>query len=172
MNSSRIFRINLLFVFLLSFTLFAQNKSANKSAILSTACPGLGQIYNEKYWKTPIIILGIGSCIYSYQYYNNKFDKYKEAYILRTDQNKNTIDEFDGIYSESNLITLQDYYRNNRDLSIIIGSIIYVLNIVDAYVDAHLFTYNINDDLSLYIQPELLANKSSGTGLISMKIVF
>ena len=120
MNSSRIFRINLLFIFLLSFNLFAQNKSANKSAMLSTACPGLGQVYNEKYWKTPIIILGIGSCFYSYQYYNNKFKSYKEAYILRTDQNENTIDQFEGIYSESNLITLQDYYRNNKDLSIII----------------------------------------------------
>ena len=169
MNSSTILKLNFLFAFLISLNLLAQGKSASKSAILSTACPGLGQIYNEKYWKTPIIILGIGSCIYSYQYYNNKFEKYKEAYILRTDQNENTIDEFEGIYSESNLITLQDYYRNNKDLSIIIGSIIYILNIVDAYVDAHLFTYNINDDLSLYIKPELL-NNNIGTGLISMKI--
>jgi len=169
MNSSTILKLNFLFAFLISLNLLAQGKSASKSAILSTACPGLGQIYNEKYWKTPIIILGIGSCIYSYQYYNNKFEKYKEAYILRTDQNENTIDQFEGIYSESNLITLQDYYRNNKDLSIIIGSIIYILNIVDAYVDAHLFTYNINDDLSLYIKPELL-NNNIGTGLISMKI--
>ena len=169
MNLSTILKLNFLFVFLISLNLCAQVKLASKSVILSTACPGLGQVYNEKYWKTPIIILGIGSCFYSYQYYNNKFETYKEAYILRTDQNENTIDQFEGIYSENNLITLQDYYRNNKDLSIIIGSIIYILNIVDAYVDAHLFTYNINDDLSLYIKPELL-NNNIGTGLISMKI--
>ena len=71
------------------------------------------------------------------------------------------------LYSESNLITLQDYYRNNKDLSIIIGSIIYVLNIVDAYVDAHLFTYNISDDLSLYIDEDcggLTLSQKNGMG--------
>jgi hypothetical protein len=156
---------------LFSLNLFAQNKSVNKSAILSTACPGLGQVYNQKYWKAPVIIFGIGASVYSYQYYNNKFQKYKEAYIIRTDNDETTIDEYINLYSESNLITLQDYYRNKKDLSIIIGSIIYILNIVDAYVDAHLFTYNIDDDLSLSIKPELIANNISA-GLISMKIKF
>ena len=171
MNSSKILIFNLVFIFLLSLNVLGQNKSITKSTILSTACPGLGQVYNKKYWKAPVIILGIGTCIYSYQYYNNKFQTYKEAYIIRTDGNEDTIDEFNGIYSTSNLITLQDYYRNNKDLSVIIGSIIYVLNIVDAYVDAHLLTYNIDDDLSLSIQPKLLEN-NIGTGLVSMKIKF
>jgi len=171
MNSSKILSFNLVFIFLLSLNVLGQNKSITKSTILSTACPGLGQVYNKKYWKTPVIILGIGTCIYSYQYYNHKFQMYKEAYIIRTDENEDTIDEFNGIYSTSNLITLQDYYRNNKDLSIIIGSIIYVLNIVDAYVDAHLLTYNIDDDLSLSIQPKLLEH-NIGTGLFSMKLEF
>lgn len=171
MNSSKILSFNLVFIFLFSLSTIGQNKSITKSTILSTACPGLGQIYNKKYWKTPVIILGIGTCIYAHQYYNNKFKTYKEAYIIRTDENEDTIDEFDGIYSTSNLITLQDYYRNNKDLSIIIGSIIYVLNIVDAYVDAHLLTYNIDDDLSLSIKPILLEN-NIGTGLFSMKLEF
>ena len=171
MSLSKRSSLNFLFFFLISFNLFAQNKSPNKSAILSVACPGLGQIYNKSYWKSPIFIFGIGASIYSYQYYNTKFEKYKEAYIYRTDQDENTIDEYINIYSESNLITLQDYYRNKKDLSIIIGSIIYILNIVDAYVDAHLFTYNIDDDLSLSIKPRLMENNTTA-GIISMKIEF
>ena len=159
-----------IFFLVFSTNVFSQNISPKKASLLSTACPGLGQVYNKKYWKAPIILAGIGTVLYAQNFYNTKFQEYKNAYIIRTDGDKSTIDEYLN-YSESNLITLQDYYRNKKDLSIIVGSIIYVLNIIDAYVDAHLFTYNIDDDLSLSIKPELIAN-NIGTGLISMKIKF
>ncbi|OUV56257.1 MAG: hypothetical protein CBC73_02590 [Flavobacteriales bacterium TMED113] len=171
MNLLKTLNFKLLFFFLFSLSSFGQNNTIKKATILSAACPGLGQVYNKKYWKTPVILIGIGACIYSYKYSNNKFEMYKEAYILRNDDDDNTIDEYDGLYSNSNLITLQDYYRNNKDLSIVYGSILYILNIVDAYVDAHLLSYNINDNLSFYIRPEILDN-SSLRSLISMKINF
>ena len=141
-----------------------------KASLLSAACPGLGQIYNKKYWKTPIIIAGIGGAIYAYNYYDNKFQNYKNAYIIRTDGDEATIDEYLN-YSEANLITLQDYHRNKKDLSIIIGAFIYILNIVDASVDAHLFEYNINDNLSINLEPTFFS-KQNTLKLFSIKMKF
>ena len=158
----------IVFVLLFSSNIFSQNNSLKKAPLLSMACPGLGQIYNQKYWKTPIIIASIGGAIYAHNFYNNKFQEYKEAYIIRTDGNKSTIDGYLN-YSENGLITLQDYYRNQKDLSIIIGAIIYLLNIADAYVDAHLFEYNVNENLSLNFEPSF-NHKKNTLQLISLKL--
>ena len=134
------------------------NISPKKAAILSASCPGLGQIYNKKYWKTPIIYLAFGGTLYYYFEYDNKYNTYKNAYIARTDDDKNTIDNFSN-YTNNNLITLQDYYRDSRDLTGLIFILIYFLNIVDASVDAHLMSYNINDNLSLNLQPNQLGHR-------------
>ena len=118
-----------------------------KSAILSIACPGLGQIQNKKHWKVPIIYIGLSGAVYSYVTNNQKYQEYKSAYISETDGDQNTIN-MSG-YSASNLITLENYYRNSRDLSGLVFFLIYFLNIIDASVDAHLANYNLNDNLSL-----------------------
>jgi len=128
------------------------NRKIKKAAILSTACPGLGQIYNKKYWKTPVIYTALGSTAYYYIDNNNKYLDYKKAYITRNDEDPLTIDNYPN-YTNNNLITLQDYYRNSRDLSGLLFIFIYILNIVDASVDAHLTEYNIDDDLSLQFIP-------------------
>ena len=153
---------------LFSTNIFCQQKSPSKASLLSTACPGLGQIYNKKYWKTPIILGCIGGAIYGFNFYNKKFNDFKEAYIIRTDNDDSTVDDYLN-YSETNLITLQDYYRNQKDLSIIIGSIIYLLNIADAYVDAHLFEYNVNENLSLDFEP-YFNHQNNTLQLISLKL--
>ena len=127
--------------------------SPKKSAILSASCPGLGQVYNKKYWKVPIIYAALGGTLYYYFDYNDKYNMYKDAYIARTDDDETTIDNFSN-YTPNNLITLQDYYRDSRDLSGLVFILIYVLNIVDASVDAHLTNYNINDNLSLHLKSE------------------
>ena len=142
-----------LFIFLISNQTYAQNKSdysVKKITLLSTACPGLGQIYNKKYWKVPIIYTALGASIYYYHNNNNKYIQYKTAHIAETDENINTINNSG--YSTANLITLQDYYRNNRDLSALMIIFIYFLNIIDASVDAHLKNYNLNDNLSLSLR--------------------
>lgn len=158
----------IVFLLLFSSNIFSQNNSPKKASLLSMACPGLGQVYNKKYWKTPIIIASIGGAIYAHNFYNNKFQKYKEAYIIRTDGDENTVDEYLN-YSENGLITLQDYYRNQKDLSIIIGTIIYLLNIADAYVDAHLFEYNVNENLSFNFSPSF-NHQNHTLQLISLKL--
>ena len=145
---------------LITCSAFSQNTtniSPKKAAILSASCPGLGQIYNKKYWKVPVIYLAFGGTLYYYIDYNNKYNTYKNAYIARTDDDENTTDDFSN-YTNTNLITLQDYYRDSRDLSGLMFILIYILNIVDASVDAHLTNYNINDNLSLNLKPNRFNN--------------
>ena len=82
----------------------------------------------------------------------NKYKEYKSAYIAETDDNQNTINSSG--YNTANLITLQDYYRDSRDLSAFLFLVVYCLNIIDSSVDAHLTNYNLNDNLSLYLKSD------------------
>lgn len=131
-----------------------------KATTLSTICPGAGQIYNKSYWRVPFVVGGLASTIYCIDWNNRGYQRFKKAYSLKTAYDKNpenypngSPDEFSGRYSSSFLKNLKDSYRRNRDLCIIITAGIYVLQIVDAHVDAHLKDYDISDDLSLDIQP-------------------
>ena len=133
-----------------------QIHSAKKAALLSIAFPGAGQIYNKKYWKLPIIYAGAAGLIYSLQFNQSRYVKYRNAYKYRIDNDATTVDGYVGIYSDDNLNTLQKYYHRYRDLTIIGFAALYALNIIDASVDAHLFTFNVSDDLSLNIQPTLI----------------
>ena len=165
-----IFYISLLFVFFAQ-QLFAQVKtdstaviakadsailehSPTKATLLSTALPGAGQFYNKKYWKIPVIYAGMAGMGYLVHFNNTRYQLYKKAYAIRLDTLTNTIDDFEGIYSTDDLKTLKDFYRRNRDLSYIVAGLIYVLNILDADVDAHLFYFNVNDDISLKLRPD------------------
>jgi len=130
--------------------------SAKKASIYSAIIPGYGQYYNKKYWKIPVIYASIGTAFYIAKWNQNKYLIYKEAFLYRTDQDENTIDEFENIYSEANLITIKNYHRKNRDLAYIVSAGFYLLNIIDASVDAHLFNYNINEDITLNIKPFMM----------------
>ena len=120
---------------------------------MSAALPGLGQIYNKKYWKVPIIYAGLLTSAYYINDNNNRYKQYKEAYIIRMDNNPNTTDNYVGEYSSGDLLILKDFYRRNREISILCFVGTYIVNVVDASVDAHLFYYDISDDISLYITP-------------------
>lgn len=122
------------------------------ATIMSTCLPGLGQVYNKKYWKVPIIYAGFAAAGYGIVYYGENYKKYHNAYIYRIDGDSTTIDKFPSILTE-NLIVYKDFYRRNRDLCYIVGVLWYVINILDASVDAHLFYFNINEDLSLNVKP-------------------
>lgn len=143
------------------------NHSPSKASLLSMALPGAGQFYNKKYWKIPIIYAGFAGMGYLIHFNDARYQKYKKAYVVRLDNDSNSVDEFNGIYSDSDLKTLKDFYRRNRDLSIIVTGLIYILNIVDASVDAHLFYFDVNEDLSLHLQPSinLNAQNKAVTGL-------
>ena len=134
--------------------------SVNKATTLSTICPGAGQIYNKSYWRVPIVVGGFATTIYCIDWNNRGYQRFKKAYRLKyaydqapDDYPNGSLDEFGGRYSASFLKNLRDSYRRNRDLCIIITAGLYILQIVDAHVDAHLRDYDISDDLAVSLQP-------------------
>jgi hypothetical protein len=147
--------------------------SPKRAALYSAIVPGLGQAYNKKYWKIPVIYVGFGALAYSFNYNQSRFVKYRTAYKYRIDGDSNTVDNFVGVYSDDNLNTLQKYYHRYRDLTVIGVAVLYVLNVVDASVDAHLFSFDVSDNLSMNIQPAIINGTASAavTGL-SLKIKF
>jgi len=127
--------------------------SPHKAAMYSALVPGLGQMYNKKYWKLPVIYGLAGIFIYTFDYNNNQYNKYTNAYI---DIKSGNIDSFEG-YSDPEVINkIRDNFKRNRDLNVITLAAIYLLNVLDATVDAHLMDYDISDDLSLNLQPSLI----------------
>lgn len=170
------------FVFAIVSSVAAQNiddttivyHSPKKATIMSACLPGLGQAYNRKYWKMPIIYAGIGAATYSTIWNFGKYKTYRDAYKARVDDDPNTTDPFDR-YTASNLLDIRNYYRRNMELSIIIVVAVYALNIVDAAVDAHLYDFNISSDLSMSVQPAIINDRtcfnSSAAGL-SIKFNF
>jgi hypothetical protein len=134
--------------------------SPKKAALLSAVLPGTGQIYNKKYWKAPIVYAGFAGLAYSFQFNQSRYVKYRDALKFRIDDDSTTTDNYIGIYSDDQLTTLYKYYHRYRDLTVVGGLALYLLNIVDAAVDAHLFTFNVSDDLSLNIHPTLINTAS------------
>lgn len=127
--------------------------SPSRAAFYSAVLPGLGQAYNKKYWKIPIIYAGIGVGIYFYIQNTDDYNRFRDAYKRRLAGF--TDDEFQGI-SDDRLRDAQKTASRNRDVSIIVSLAFYMLNIVDANVDAHLQQYNISEDLS--VQPKFETN--------------
>ena len=126
----------------------------SKATIMSLVLPGLGQAYNKKYWKIPLIYAAIGSAFYFAREQDRLFNEFKDAYVARIDEDPNTIDDkYQGVYTDANLLSLIDYHRENRDLLYVLTGVAYILNVVDAAVDAHLYYFNVSDDLSATFKP-------------------
>lgn len=132
--------------------------SPSKAAFYSALVPGLGQIYNKKYWKLPIVYGGLAIGIYSYSWNNNKYHEYRDEYKRRLDgTSQGTAHPTYGGLSDDGLLRAQKYHQRNRDLSALISAGIYILNIIDANVDAHLMQFNVNDNLS--VAPDIRQNQ-------------
>ncbi len=134
--------------------------TVKKATTLAMICPGAGQIYNGSYWKVPFVVGGFASMIYVIDWNTRGYTRFKKAYTQRYDYEVNpdnypegSQDEFGGTYSSSYLKSIRDSYRRNRDLSYILIAGLYILQIVDAHVDAHLRDYDISDDLTMNIEP-------------------
>ncbi|MGC4039620.1 MAG: DUF5683 domain-containing protein [Flavobacterium sp.] len=125
----------------------------SKAAFYSAILPGLGQAYNKKYWKIPLVYGAIGTSLYFYIDNNKKYHSYRDAYKSRL-AGFNT-DQYQYL-DDSRLIQAQRFYQRNRDLFLLISVGFYILNIVDANVDAHLMQFNVNDNLSF--QPDVYPN--------------
>ena len=126
------------------------------ATILSTVLPGAGQVYNRKYYKVPVIYAGISTLCFLVDWNNRGYVRFKTAVRLISDGDPKTIDEFKGERTKEELELYRDIFRKNRDISVagLIG--VYVLNIIDANVDAHFYDWNVNDDLSLHIEPTII----------------
>ena len=127
--------------------------NARKATIMSAIAPGLGQVYNGKrsLWKVPVIYAALGGIGYwgitnqvRYKYYS---DNLKYIY----DEDESTVNSTP--YDASQLITQKNYYKKYRDMAIMLGSLVYIINIIDANVDAHLKKFDVSDDLSLQFKP-------------------
>ena len=128
-----------------------ENRPAT-AALYSAALPGLGQAYNKKYWKIPILYGGGLVVGYFINYNHQLFRQYRDGLIALIDQDPRT-QPFDERLGVDDYQRAVDYWRRNRDLLMIGALILYVANIVDAHVDAHLDLFTVDDDISLNLEP-------------------
>lgn len=132
--------------------------SPSKAAFYSAVLPGLGQIYNKKYWKAPIVWGAMGTSIYFYLDNNKEYNRYRTAFKLREAGLKDEFTKENGdlLISRNGLISAQKTLKSNRDLSLLTTVVFYILQIVEASVNAHLLQFNTNDNLSF--SPTILSN--------------
>ncbi|GER59009.1 DUF5683 domain-containing protein [Patiriisocius marinus] len=190
---------NLLYiVFLITISLFAQKDSLvinreikvvikdtikanaydplapSRAAFYSAALPGLGQAYNKKYWKIPVIYAGMAAGVYFYIKNDKEYTRFRNAYKRRLAGF--TDDEFFGdgttaLISNDRLIDAQKTSQTNKDVSIIVSLAFYLLNVIDANVDAHLRQYDVDDNLSLSPQFNLDEINSQAQYGLSFKYI-
>ena len=129
--------------------------SPRKATIYAMILPGLGQAYNKKYWKIPIVYAGFGALFYSISFNDKLYKDYRVAYLhsLVNDGTEPPVNEYEDLYETDFLLQSKNFYRRNRDLSYILTSLWYLLQMVDATVDAHLLTWEVGEDISLDFQP-------------------
>lgn len=149
------------------------NPNPMRAMWLSALCPGLGQIYNRRYWKLPIVIGAFVGLTYGTTWNNRMLNDYSKAYRDISDNDPNTrsyMDFYPPTVKESNLdktwltSTLKnrkDYYRRYRDICIIATVAVYVLNVIDAYVDASMMHFDVSPDLSMRVGPAVIGNNQS-----------
>jgi hypothetical protein len=124
-----------------------------KAAFFSAILPGLGQAYNKKYWKIPLVYGALGTSVYFYIDNNRKYHQYRDAYKSRLEGY--TTDDL-AFLDNNRLIAGQKFYQRNRDLSALVTLAFYALNIIDANVDAALIQFNVDENLS--VRPVLYPN--------------
>lgn len=141
-----------------------------KATWLAVVFPGGGQIYNRKYWKLPIIYGGFAGCAYALNWNNNMYKDYSQAYLDIMDKDPTTnsyldllrpgvvIDENTDTRYSASLKKQKDYYRRYRDISVFAFIGVYLLSIIDAYVDAELSNFDITPDISMRVEPAVINN--------------
>lgn len=136
----------------------------SKAAFYSAVLPGLGQIYNRRYWKVPIVWAAIGTGVYAYIYNDTEYDRFRGAFKRRRagfiddefyDINNSGIVPGEPDLSDEALQDAQERFQRDRDLALVVTIALYALNIVDANVDAHLKQFNVDENLGLDIRPYL-----------------
>lgn len=145
----------------------------SKAAFYSAILPGLGQAYNKRYWKIPIVYAAIGTGVYFHVRNKKEYNRYRDA--LKRRYAGFTDDEFWGdgntaAISNDALIRAQKTFRRNKDLSLLLTILAYTLNIVDANVDAHLLQFNVDDNLA--IKPNLQFDDIDASSNLGLSLNF
>lgn len=140
--------------------------NSNRATWLAIAFPGGGQIYNRKYWKLPIVYGGFVGCAYALNWNNKMYKDYSQAYLDIMDDDPNTKSYEDFLPMNSSIAGQEerfkeifrkrkDLYRRQRDMSIFAFIGVYLLSVIDAYVDAELSDFDISKELGLKVEPAL-----------------
>jgi len=160
--------------------------------MLAVAFPGLGQIYNRKYWKIPIVYAGFGALIYAISFNSSEFNIFLKAYVDYTDNIPETnsyikviknVDPatYDPVTQPNNygwykdrMLRQVDYFKKYRDLSYIGIGAWYLFTVVDANVDASLFNFNVRDDLKMKLEPGIrpVAGRNDMGVFLCFKLTF
>ena len=134
-----------------------------KAGLYSAVLPGAGQLYNRQYWKVPVIYVGFGVAAYfivdNYQTYN----KYRTAYIATIDSDPKTVSTEP--YSSDQLKQLQDQFKQYLDLTVLLTSVGYIIQVMDAVVFAHLKNFDVSRDITMRMKPTVMPNGGVGFGL-------
>ncbi|GAA3783092.1 MULTISPECIES: DUF5683 domain-containing protein [Corallibacter] len=141
--------------------------SPARAAFYSAVLPGLGQAYNKKYWKIPIVYAGLGISMYFYLDNHKEYSRYRDAYKRRLAGFSD--DEFPTV-TNAGLIEAQNTLRRNKEISLLVTIGLYALNIIDANVSAHLLQYNVDDRLTL--KPHYKINEFDNTGDLGLTLNF
>ncbi len=140
------------------------------ATLFSMALPGLGQAYNRKYWKIPIVYAGLGGLGYACYYTASNFIGYRNAYRAQVAEVPDPFASYKGVDDAATLKEYRDYFKKNLDISAICTGVWYILNMVDAAVDAHLFEWNMKDDIHLSWQPVMLHNTSYASAAPGLRV--
>jgi len=130
---------------------------AQRTTIYSALLPGLGQFNNEHYWKIPLVYLGIGFGVYLIDYNNMQYQRYREAYNMKTSEDPSTPkNELANRLSAETLKYYREKFHRDRDYAWLYISVFYVLNMIDANVFSHLKDFDVSDNLSLNMRPTIM----------------
>lgn len=168
-----------LFCLLNATQLLAQQATSNnnskpphsaKTATLWSLIPGGGQIYNGKYWKVPVIYAGFAALTYSVIFNQTEYDRFRVAYKQSVAKETITDPELVNIPQDM-ILNTREFYRKNRDLSYIGMFGLFALNLVDAAIDAHLKSFDVGDNLSLRVKPNVQMS-AYGTTATTLNLTF
>lgn len=160
------------------------NPSPQRAVWLSALCPGLGQIYNRRYWKLPIVIGGFMGLGYATSWNNNQYQDYMQGYRDLTDSDPTTnsyldffppttnVEDLDTQWLTQTFKSRKDFYRRNRDLCIIFLVALYMVCMLDAYVDASMAHFDISPNLSMDIAPALIVEPRTSKPSLGLSWAF
>ncbi|MBL7839685.1 MAG: hypothetical protein JNJ75_06065 [Cyclobacteriaceae bacterium] len=142
---------------------YASRYDPRKAILFAAILPGLGQVYNKKYWKLPLVYGGFAGFGYGVNFYQKGYKEFKGALFDLLESGESSIVVRGQPWSEQSLRTIVDRYRRERDFFIILSAGMYLLQMIDAHVDAHLKEFDLNPNLHVKIQPSMNNDMLTGT---------